>query len=64
MKDWTQLTKQYKGLWVALADDEETVLESGRNAREVYDRAKERGCKTPLLARVPKKEITYVGRCS
>jgi len=30
--DWTKLFKKYKGLWVALLDDEKTVVGSGNTA--------------------------------
>ncbi|MDP3771749.1 MAG: DUF5678 domain-containing protein [bacterium] len=41
-KDWTTIYKKYKGLWVALAEDEETVLGTGKTAREALALAKKR----------------------
>ncbi len=29
--DWTKIYKNYQGLWVALKDDEETVIASGKS---------------------------------
>jgi len=54
-KDWTQLYKKYKGLWVALADDEVTVLGVGKTVNEAVKKAKEKTDKTPFLTRVPEK---------
>ncbi len=50
--DWTKIYKQYKGLWVALKDDEKTVVASGKTAKEVWDKAKDKGYKKPILHRV------------
>ena len=32
--DWTHIFKRYKGQWVALADDETTVIAAAATARE------------------------------
>lgn len=47
-KDWTNIYKKYKGLWVALAEDEETVLGAGKTAREALELAKKK-TKKPLF---------------
>ncbi|HED37044.1 MAG TPA: hypothetical protein ENI76_02185 [Ignavibacteria bacterium] len=60
-KDWTQLHKKYKGLWVALADDEITVLGAGKTVREAVQQARKKTNKTPFLTLVPKKMVSYVG---
>jgi len=60
-KDWTQLYKKYKGLWVALADDEVTVLGAGKTVREAVEQARKRTQKTPFITRVPQKMTSYVG---
>lgn len=60
-KDWTQLYRKYKGLWVALADDEETVLGVGKTAREAMEQAKKKTPATPFLTRMPEKLVSYVG---
>lgn len=59
--DWTHLYEQYKGLWVALEDDEKTVIASGKTAKEAYDKAVEKGKKLPILTKVPKELVTYIG---
>lgn len=60
-KDWTKIYKKYKGLWVALAEDEETVLSSHKTAKEALAAAKDRGYKNPILTRVPEDLTAYVG---
>ena len=60
-KDWTNIYKKYKGLWVALAEDEETVLGTGKTAREALEQAKKITLKTPFLTRMPENLAAYVG---
>ena len=59
--DWTNIYKKYKGLWIALQDDEETVVASGKTAKEAWDKAPKKGFKKPILTRMPAKLIPYVG---
>ncbi|OHA20618.1 MAG: hypothetical protein A2836_01240 [Candidatus Taylorbacteria bacterium RIFCSPHIGHO2_01_FULL_45_63] len=60
-RDWTKLYKKYKGLWVALAEDEETVLGVGSTVKEALAIAKTKTDKTPFLTRVPRTLEAYVG---
>lgn len=59
--DWTKIYKKYKGLWVALEDDEKTVISSGKTAKQALEKAKEKGCQMPILFRVPTEILPYVG---
>ena len=59
--DWTKIYKKYKGFWVALAEDEETVIASGRTAKEAWLNAQEKGYRKPILTKMPKELATYVG---
>lgn len=59
--DWTKIYKKYKGLWVALRDDEKTVVASGKTVKQVMKRVREKGYSQPILFRVPTKIIPYVG---
>ena len=59
--DWTKIYKKYKGLWVALKDDEKTVISSGKTAKQAFEKAKEKGYQMPILFRVPTKIFPYVG---
>ena len=63
-KDWTKLYKKYKGLWVALAEDEDTVLGTGKTVREALDKSKRKTQKTPFLTRMPEKIVSYAGALS
>lgn len=59
--DWTKIYKKYKGLWVALADDEVTVVGSGKTLKEALLQANEKGNKSPILTRMPENLVPYVG---
>lgn len=62
--DWTEIYKKYKGLWVALKDDEKTVVASGKTLREAIMEAEEKGYKKPIMHKVPTELIPYVGSFS
>ncbi len=59
--DWTKIYKKYKGLWVALKDDEKTVVASGKTAKEVWEKAQKMGHKMPILTKMPERLVPYVG---
>lgn len=59
--DWSGIYEKYKGLWVALAKDEITVLASGKTAKEAWDKALKKGFKKPILAQMPANLMPYVG---
>ena len=59
--DWTQIYKKYKGLWVALKQDEKTVVASAKTAGEVLSKAKNEGHDNPILFRVPNDMVLYIG---
>lgn len=60
--DWTHLYKKYKGLWVALKDDEVTVITSGKSLEETAKKAEKKGFKEPIFYFVPNKLTYFVGR--
>lgn len=53
--------EKYKGLWVALKDDEVTVISSGKTAEEALMKARKEGYENPILTRMPEKLVAYVG---
>jgi len=59
--DWTKIYKKYKGLWVALADDEVTVLSSDKKLAGAMLKAKNKGNQDPIMMRVPDNMNAYVG---
>jgi len=59
--DLTHIYKKYKGFWVALDQDEQTVLSSGKNAKKVYEQALAKGFKKPILIKIPKEVVPYIG---
>jgi hypothetical protein len=60
--DWSELFEKYAGLWVALMEDEVTVITSGTTAKEVWNGAREKGFMKPILAHMPPNpRASYVG---
>lgn len=59
--DWSKIYKKYKGLWVALLDDETTVVGSGRTLKEAKEVAKKKGYGNPIMTRMPERLIPFVG---
>ena len=59
--NWTNIFKKYKGLWVGLKDDEKAVLVSGESVKEVMKKAETKGYPDPILFKVPRKLVPYVG---
>lgn len=53
--DFTFLYKKYPGRWVALDNDEKSVLGTGKTAREAIRESKKNGGDCPILHRVPSK---------
>lgn len=46
---------------MGLKDDEKTVLVSGESVKEVMKKAKTRGYSDPILFKVPRKLMPYIG---
>ena len=59
--DWTEIYKKYKGLWVALKDDQVTVVGSGKTFKEARDKARSNGYPDGILFRVPSKNVFFIG---
>jgi len=59
--DWTKIYQKYKGLWVALLDDQQTVVGSGKTLKEALRGADQKGYRDPIVMRVPAEIIPYVG---
>ena len=60
-KDWTKIYKKYKGQWVALAEDEKTVVAAAKNAKEAYEQARKKGLEVPIMLNVPLEVGGHVG---
>lgn len=60
-KDWSKLYRKYKGMWVALASDEATVLGVGKTVKEATVKAKRKSKETPFLTFIPHTLDAYVG---
>ena len=60
-KDWSLLFATYRGQWVALADDEVTVLAAAPTAKDALAASAAKGSPDPILYRVPDNLDTFVG---
>ena len=58
--DWTQNYKKYKGLWVALEENQQTVFASGKTAKETLEKAQMKGLPQAILFRVPAMVLSYL----
>ena len=48
-------------MWIALADDEITVLAFGKTLKEAIEAAKKKGFADPIMTRMPENLASYVG---
>ncbi len=58
--DLRHVYKKYKELWVALINDTE-VVSANKSVRKVVKQAKKKGYENPLLFKVPKNDLPFVG---
>lgn len=61
--DWSTNFKKYKGKWIALKDDEKTVISHAETAMKALIMAREKGHQNPILAKMPKHLLPFVGSC-
>ena len=59
--DWTNIYKQYKGLWVALLSDGITVVGNGKTAEAARKNAEKNGHRETFLMSVPTEAFNFVG---
>lgn len=59
--DWIKISEKYKGLWIALDEQETEVVAAAQEANTAYEEAKKRGVITPILFRAPDKAVNYIG---
>lgn len=57
-KDWSKIYAKYKGLWVALKDDEVTVIAAATTLKEARQKANKAGHPHPIFTKMP-SELTY-----
>jgi hypothetical protein len=61
-RDWRKLYKQYRGQWVALKDDEMTVVASAPTLTEVLGKAAKLGYPDPpRVTKMPSDLRIFVG---
>lgn len=57
VRDWSKLFQEYKGKWLALQDDDVTVIAAGNTLQEVSDAAHKKGFKKPHFTRMPQELV-------
>lgn len=60
----TKLYRDYKGKWIALKDDQQTVISSGKTLEETAREAEKKGFKNPIFMQIPIKLTYLVGKSS
>lgn len=58
----TKIYQNYKGKWVALKDDQQTVISSAKTLIEAAKKAEKKGFKNPIFMQVPMKLTYLVGK--
>lgn len=59
--DFSSLFIHHKGKWVALDKNETKILGSGSSVKEVVKQARKKGVKIPILFKVPKRLLLFIG---
>ena len=59
--DWTEIYTNHKGRWVALEDDEQTVVGSGKTLQAALEEASKNGYNEPIVTRMPQELFPFVG---
>ena len=59
--DWSKNFKKYKGLWVAMKNDQVTVVASDKTVIGVLEAARKKGLSDPILFKVPTQIIPQIG---
>jgi hypothetical protein len=60
-KDWSHLFADYRGQWVALAEDETTVVAAAPTAKAALAASGLKGVPSPILYRGPDTLDTFIG---
>ena len=59
--NWEPIHNQYRGQWVALDDDETSVVGNGETPQIALQTAKKNGYDDPIMARMPIELVSLVG---
>ena len=59
--DFSKLFAEYKGLWVALTEDNQ-VIAANKSAQKAYAEAIKKGYSDPILFKVPTEDMPFIGR--
>lgn len=60
IKDLSKILEPYSDEWIALSENEDRVVGSGKNIQEAIEEAKQEGVDAPVITKVPKEYGNYV----
>ena len=60
--DWTAAYAKYKGLWVALDSDNETVVGKGATAEQALMEARTKGFAEAALTYIPHEAVAFASQ--
>jgi hypothetical protein len=60
-RDWRKISRQYRGQWVAIADDMMTVITNGTSRLDVERKAAKLGHTDVLVLRFPEEITAFAG---
>jgi len=59
--DRSRAFSEHRGRWVAFAEDQATIVGAGKTAERALDEAKRNGVGRPILARMPRQLMPFIG---
>ena len=61
MSNWSTICDIYRGHWIALQDDEQTVIAASKDLKKTLALSAEKGNTDPIVFRVPDEIVNFVG---
>ena len=59
--NWGPLQKKYGGKWVALKQDERTVIAAATTLKDAHKKALRAGFKRPIMVKMPSTLLPFIG---
>jgi hypothetical protein len=57
----TALAKKHRGKWLALKSDRRSVIATGTTPTQVWEAARRKGVRKPVITRMPNEVRSFVG---
>jgi hypothetical protein len=59
--EWTGIFRSHRGKWLAFKPDHQTVVGTGDTLKAAKRAAEKRGCRDPILTRMPRTLPNFIG---